>query len=40
MGWFYEFLIPIEIPVVKNKITLQVYDEDAMTNDLAATTFL
>ena len=33
-----QFKIPIEIPVVNNKLTMQVYDEDNITNTLAATT--
>ena len=35
-----EFLIPVEIPVVSNTLTLQVYDEDVTENELAATTEL
>ena len=38
--WMEQFLIPIEIPVINNKLTLQVYDQDNMYDELAATTDL
>lgn len=38
--WMTEFLIPVEIPVVSNKLVLQVYDQDIGFDELAATTEL
>lgn len=35
-----EFLIPVEIPVVHNKIILKLYDYDTVSDELAATTQL
>lgn len=40
MPWMQEFLIPVEVPVVNNKLVMQLYDQDNLTNELAATTEL
>lgn len=38
--WMQQFLLPVEVPVIHNKIVLQLYDEDNLTSELAATTEL
>lgn len=35
-----QFLIPVEIPVINSKLTLQVYDKDSFVDELVATTEL
>lgn len=38
--WWQQFLIPVEVPVINNKLILRVYDADDFSNELAATTTL
>lgn len=38
--WMQQFLIPVEVPVIHDRLVLQVYDSDNLQDELAATTEL
>jgi Ca2+-dependent lipid-binding protein len=35
VDWMQELLIPVEIPIVDDKLTLQVWDQDNLIDELA-----
>lgn len=40
VSWMEEFLIPVQVPTIDNKIILKLFDDDATGKELAATASL